>query len=289
MQIMKSRVQRFLKRLGVYPRLQASNLYDIYWRLVDKRIIDRRSREVEFYRELLSGLREGDLIFDVGANHGQKTDIFLRLGARVVAAEPDIVNQEVLRQKFFSYRLAKKPVTIVGKAVSDRSAVETMWIDAPGSAKNTLSKKWVETLRADQSRFGTSLDFATRREVETITFDELFDKHGVPFFVKIDVEGYEPNVLRGLRRPVPYLSFEVNLPDFLPEGLQCVGLLSRIVGEGKFNYAADCQRGLVLEQWLGEREFLKALRSCSEPSIEVFWKTHVSRDTKTQDKPTVNS
>lgn len=251
-------------------------MYDVYWRLADRRIIDQRCRELEFYRDLLGGFREGDLIFDVGANHGQKTDIFLRLGARVVAVEPDVLNQEVLRQKFLSYRFTKKPVTIVGKAVSDKAAVQTMWIDAPGSAKNTLSEKWVEVLRTDPSRFGTSLDFAARKEIETITFDDLFTTHGVPFFIKIDVEGYEPNVLRGLRRPVPYLSFEVNLPEFMPEGLKCIELLRGVSANGEFNYAADCQRGLVLQQWIRGREFVDVFGSCSEPSVEVFWRTPVS-------------
>src|SRR2546427_1333047 len=129
------------------------------WRMVDRRIIDDRRSEVEFYRDLLKGFRKGDLIFDVGANHGYKTDIFLRLGARAVALEPDQVSQEVLKQKFLRHRLTTKPVIVVDKAVSDRNTVETMWIAAPGSAKNTLSHKWVETLGADERRFGHRLHF----------------------------------------------------------------------------------------------------------------------------------
>ena len=270
---LKPYLQTLLKRLDLYQRLKASRLYDLYWSIADRRIIDERSREVEFYRKVLEGFRQGDLIFDVGANHGFKTDIFLRLGARVVAVEPDELNQEVLTKKFLRYRLTRKPVVIVGKAVSDRSTVDKMWIDAPGSAKNSLSQKWVKTLRGDEKRFGHRLDFAQQREVETITLEQLIITHGLPIFVKIDVEGYEANVLRGLQRPVPYLSFEVNLPEFKPEGLECIKLLERIAPDGKFNYAADCQKGLVLERWLQSREFSEVLNACSETSIEVFWKT----------------
>jgi len=270
---LKPYLQTLLRRVGLYQRVKASHIYDFYWRIADRRIIDDRTREVEFYRNLLKGFRNGDLIFDVGANHGYKTDIFLRLGARVVAVEPDEVNQEALKQQFLSYRLTGRPVVIVDKAVSDRNTVETMWVDAPGSAKNTLSQKWVETLRADDRRFGHSLDFAKQKEVETITLEQLITTHGLPFFVKIDVEGYEPSVLRGMRRPVPYLSFEVNLPEFKPEGLECVALLGRLAADGKFNYAADCQHGLVLERWLEQREFSQVLYACAEKSIEVFWKS----------------
>jgi FkbM family methyltransferase len=92
-----------------------------------------------FYRSLLVGFRKGDLIFDIGANNGFKTDIFLRLGARVVAVEPDKSNQIVLADKFLKYRMIKKPVSIVAKAVSNKTGRETLWINEPGSAKNTLN------------------------------------------------------------------------------------------------------------------------------------------------------
>ena len=274
-QAVKLHLQTLFTRLGLLQRLKESCLYDLYWTMTDRRIIDDRSREVEFYRKLLQGFRKGDLVFDVGANHGYKTDIFLRLGARVVAVEPDELNQDVLKEKFLRYRLTKKPVVIVGKAVSDRNTVDKMWVDAPGSAKNTLSQKWVETLRRDERRFGHYLVFAQEKEVETITLEQLIMTHGLPFYVKIDVEGFETNVLRGLHRPVPYLSFEVNLPEFKPEGLECVELLRRLAADGKFNYVVDCRHGLVLERWLEPREFSPVLDACSETSIEVFWK-HLS-------------
>src|SRR4029453_18235955 len=101
----------------------------------------------------------------------------------------------------------------------------TLWIDEPGSAKNSLSRKWVETLKGDEARFGHRLEFARQKKVQTTTLDELTISYGLPFFVKIDVEGYEPSVLRGMKRPVPFLSFEVNFPEFRAEGFECVELL----------------------------------------------------------------
>lgn len=268
---MKRAVQRLLRRLGLYERLRASFVYDLFWSFADRRLVEDRRQELAFYKELLQGFRGDGLIFDIGANHGRKTDVFLRLGARVVAVEPDEVNQEILRQKFLSLRLRPKPVTIVGKAVSERETVERMWIDAPGSAKNTLSQKWVSTLRSDQARFGARLEFATEKDVETTTLDRLIGLHGEPFFVKIDVEGFEPNVLRGLTRRVPYISFEVNLPEFNAEGAECIALLKRLDAAGRFNFAADTQ-GLALSQWLDADTFRGVFERCTESSIEVFWK-----------------
>ena len=277
MRRLKLHTQNILKRAGIYQRLKASRVYDLYWSFADRSVVERTDREIRFYRNLLSGFSRGSLVFDVGANHGTKTDIFLKLGARVVSVEPDRTNQRVLKEKFLMYRLSRKPVVIVGKALSDKDSVETMWIDEPGSAKNTLSRKWVETLKHDDERFGQHHDFNHRTTVETTTLDQLIGTYGLPFFVKIDVEGHEVNVLRGLHTAVPYLSFEVNLPEFAPDGQECVEMLNHLAPDGKFNYAAgDYEQGLGLKNWLGAAEFSCVLAQCAERSIEVFWKTSIS-------------
>jgi FkbM family methyltransferase len=280
MRAVKQRLQSTLKRTGVYYRLRNSYVHDLYWRVADKRQIDGRTKELEFYRSLLDGFHRSDLIFDVGANVGDKTDVFLRLGARVVAVEPDESNQGVLRGKFLEYRLLPKPVVIVGKAVSEKIAVEMMWIDRPGSALNTLSQKWADTLREDKMRFENkqgALKFGQKKTVSTTTLEELFVTHGLPFFVKIDVEGHELSTLRGMRRPVPYLSFEVNLPEFKQESLQCLEVLEDLTASGQFNYAADCRHGLVLDRWANRSQFSQVLDQCTERCIEVFWRTPLAR------------
>ncbi len=266
-------VRRFLGRAGIYERMKASWIYDFYWTFADKRLVQDRRKELSFYRNLLVGFRKGDLIFDVGANVGYKAGIFLKMGASVVAAEPDELNQEIIKQKFLQYRLKRKPLVVVGKAVSEKPSIQKMWIEAPGSALNTLSAKWSEALRADDSRFGHRLAFAQWKEVETTSLEQLIAAHGVPFFVKIDVEGHEASVLRGLRRPVPYLSFEVNLPEFRQEGLECVELLHSLAPHGRFNFTSDCRCGLGLQRWLGALDFANILSHRAEPSIEVFWNT----------------
>jgi FkbM family methyltransferase len=272
-------VQTNLKRVGVYHRLRESRVSDLYWNIADKGRIDARHREIEFYRSLFNGFHRGGLIFDVGANDGRKTDVFVRLGARVLAVEPDEHNQQVIREKFLKLRLARKPVVIVGKAVSDKVTTETMWIDRAGSSLNTLSQKWVETLKGDKIRFkhtNSSLEFAQHRVIETTTLDDLIVAHGLPFFIKIDVEGYEAKVLNGLKYRVPLLSFEANLPEFRPEALECVALLERLSADGRFNYAAEGQQSLVLETWLDAGAFSQELEKCSLNTIEVFWKTSIS-------------
>ena len=280
---LKPCIQTILRRVDLYDRLRASCVYDAYWQLVDGQRIQARNNELLFYRRLLSGFRRGDLVFDIGANAGEKTDLFLRLGARVIAVEPDDRNQEVLKGKFLKYRLFPKPTVVVGQAISDKIGVETMWIDQPGSALNTLSQKWADTLKGDKKRFAhipDTQDFSSRKEVATTTLEHLMGVYGVPFFVKIDVEGYELNVLRSLRQRVRYLSFEVNLPEFRQEGLQCVELLGKLAADGEFNYSAGYQLSLRLEKWTGSDEFLRVLDGCTDKGIDVFWRTFAPTETQ---------
>ena len=268
-----SKLLQSIKRSDIYQRSKASWIYDAYWIIAKKPYVEDRRQEIAFYHRLLAGFRNGDLIFDIGANEGYKTGIFLKLGARVISIEPDETCQHLLNQQFIKYRLLKKPIVIVPKAVSDKRSVEKMWVNRPGSAINTLSQKWADVLTNDHQRFGASLQFGKCKDVETVPIDELIAEYGAPFFIKIDVEGHELSVLRGLRQPVPYLSFEVNLPEFRREGIECIRCLESLDPSGVFNFSADCRKGLEFSEWLSAEACSTALRSCAESSIEVFWKT----------------
>jgi len=258
-------------------------LCDLYRKVENPKAATARHRELDFYRNLLIGFKKNDLIFDIGANEGYKTSLFLSLGARVVAVEPDDFSQAILTERFLKYRFKPKPVSLVAKAVSDKEKIETMWVDKPGSALNTLSQKWVDALKIDRERFGRCMDFAQRKLVQTITLDDLFVKYGLPVFVKVDVEGHELSVLRGMSHAVPYLSFEMNLPEFRQEGSQCVELLQELAADGQFNYVVDCRGdGLVMRDWLSAPEFLRVLGQCKDSSVEVFWRTTHRRRESTQ-------
>jgi FkbM family methyltransferase len=197
--------------------------------------------------------------------------VFLRLGARVVAVEPDESNQRLLARRYLG-RLRKRPVTIVGNALSDTVRTDTFWVNSPGSGLNTLSKKWVQTLKENTEKFGATIPYPDQRTVETTTLALLMAAHGAPRYIKIDVEGHECHVLRGLSHPVPFVSFEAILPEFALETNECIQILSRLSPSGLFNISEECYKGLSLREWHTGPEIVAIMGGLGERTVEVYWR-----------------
>ncbi|MEE6169124.1 MULTISPECIES: FkbM family methyltransferase [unclassified Mycolicibacterium] len=260
-------LKRALRRIGLYDTLRRSPLYGLYLRLFYPKLASQPRRELRFYRQALPALKPGDLIFDVGANDGFKTAIFLKLGARVVCVEPDRASVSVLRRRF-----SNKPVTIVPKAASDDVRTVQFHVAQPGSALNTLSDKWVEALQdSSTSRFGPDVRFEQSYDVQTVTVEQLMADYGRPSFLKIDVEGHELAVLRGLRQAVPLVSFELNLPEFRAEGLECVDILEHISSRTEFNHVIE--DSFESRCWLSASEFRRWLEETDLRYLEVYART----------------
>jgi hypothetical protein len=104
-----------------------------------------------------------------------------------------------------------------------------------------------------------------RERVVITTLDALIEMHGVPEFCKIDVEGYEPEVLAGLSTPVRNLSFEFT-PERLEATTACVSRLLEL-GDYEFNYSLNESLVLSSGDWLSASDLLAALSVFEDDAV----------------------
>jgi FkbM family methyltransferase len=140
-----------------------------------------------------------DLIFDVGANIGDMTNIFKNNAKKVVAFEPNPQLSNQLR-----YRFNMDNVVIDPRGISDDIGIKNFNISAAHTI-STLSDDWVTN-----SRFSDLNAWDLVLEIETITLDKAIDEYGVPDYIKIDIEGYEYEVLTSFTKLLNHtiISFE---------------------------------------------------------------------------------
>jgi FkbM family methyltransferase len=202
------------------------------------RAVVRPRRILQCY---LAFVAPGELAFDIGANVGSRTGPLLRLGARVVAVEPQPHIARVLRIRYGSW----PGFTLVEKAIGAAEGTATMYV---------CSRHDLTTLSRDRMALAArKWPDGTWRElpVPVTTLDALVREHGRPRFVKIDVEGMEADILRGLSSPVGVLSFEVT-PERSGEALLCLREIDRL-GPAEFNVSIGEEMRLR-ERWLTRAE-----------------------------------
>lgn len=201
----------------------------------------REKHELEMFTNFYgSFLTAGDLCFDIGANLGNRTRCFRHIGCDVVAVEPQSSCFRKLRGRF-----ANDPgIRLVNKAIGRGAGDATIHL-SPDHVLSSLSESFIERTRIS-GRFAAS-SWNQTETVEMITLDQLIEEHGEPKFIKIDVEGYESEVLAGLSRPISALSIEWT-PE-LPENARASLSLLAELGNYEYNLCWGESMRFSKPQW----------------------------------------
>ena len=216
-----------------------------------------RGQSLRFHQALI---KEGDLVFDIGANVGDMTGLYLELGARVLAAEPQEACVRILEKRF-----GRNPrVSIIPMAVGSAGGKHELMLSDIRSPISSMSRRWIAAVKSS-GRF-PYYEWSRSVAVPVTTLDSLIAQYGEPDFCKIDVEGFEQKVLEGLSCPLKRLSFEFHA-EFLPEAFACLKLL-RGLGEYRFNYTLENRPAFESARSLDEDEIYSRLRSLPYTSLQ---------------------
>ena len=208
----------------------------------------KHRRMVRLYGEFLG---PGDVGFDVGAHAGNRVRAWRALGATVVAVEPQPDFVRLLRLFFGRDR----GVTILAKALGAEPGTAQLGISTATPTVSSMAPDWIDTVATDRGFAGVRWDRTV--EVELTTLDDLIAAHGEPAFCKIDVEGFEADVLRGLTRPLRALSFE-----YLPMAHDAALAVLELVqdkGDYRYNYSPVETMRWASDRWLDAAELVELL------------------------------
>ena len=188
-------------------------------------------------------IHDGDLVFDVGSHVGDRVASFTRLGAHVVAVEPQPALVKVLKLLH-----GRNPaVTIESVAVGREAGSANLMINQSNPTVSTASQEFVSAAR--DAPGWESQRWTRTIQVPVTTLDALIAKHGKPAFIKIDVEGFEAEVLAELTQQVRALSFEFT--TIQREVARACIERCRALGFTRFNSALGENQSLTHEQWVG--------------------------------------
>jgi FkbM family methyltransferase len=225
-----------------------------------------RNKMTEFYRGII---KPGGLVFDIGANVGVLSAVFASLGARVVAVEP---NADCMRHIQLSY--GDKLIEAIQAAAGAKNGLAVLNVSDERDVRSSISDDWIEVMGGqDESYRGI---WSRQNVVPMLTLDTLIGHFGVPNFIKIDVEGFEENVLAGLSTQPPLISFEFTAA-FLAPAMRCLDM-GLFQADSMFNYTYNVDWGYPAQferkDWLDKAGLKKALLDIegSEHQGDIFVK-----------------
>lgn len=251
MKNIKHIIVKFFRKNSYYIYIKKNIFYQSYsdikvskklknWSVVDE-------EKLIFYKHFIQA---GSLCFDIGANIGMMTKIFLKIDSKVVAVEPQRECVKLLKKI-----LRHTNLSIVEKAVGEKIGFLELNVCDINSMSSS-SSEWIQSVRKS-GRYSNKWWYE-KRIVPVTTLDQLMCEFGNPDYIKIDVEGSELEVIKGLSRQVKFLSFE-HTPEL---SLNTIRIFEHLSNFGRFNwnYCFADETNFQFPNWKEESELSTFLK-----------------------------
>ena len=219
------------------------------------------------YKDLL---KPNNLVFDVGLNLGDKSEHFLKNGHKVVGFEPLVECFDHARKRFID----NSNFFAENIALDKKEGFEKIYLTSYHTI-STMSEDFITEVKKERFK---DYDWSNERIIKTNTLDNMIIKYGKPDYIKIDVEGYEYNVLSGLTTDIDLISIEFN-PELCNKTIDCINYIDQLNGENtSFNYTYRFDEEFKFEKWLTKDEIFEYLKSINDFVFEfgdVFCRKNV--------------
>jgi len=222
-------IKKIALATGTYRLARAAHKH-----IFDRDRLRKLPAEISLYHSLIP---PGSLCFDVGANIGERSEALLEAGCEVVAFEP----QEACVRELLARCKPYSRLRVLRAALGETPSIATLFLRS-SSGQSGMVKDWEGTTIADI-------------DVPVLTLDIAILRYGTPYYCKIDVEGYELQVLNGLSASIPLLSVEYHLTVAdISKTIKCVKKLQGL-GMRFANVTLAESPSLFFERWCPIEEF----------------------------------
>lgn len=196
-------------------------------------------------------LLSGDFYIDIGAHKGQKAEPIIQKGIRTLLVEPQPFYSKFLTEHYADRR---DLVSIIEQGVGRAPGVLSLKINSKNPTLSTFNREWMT------GRFKNEV-WDSEVKVLVTTIDALVRRYGIPRYIKIDVEGFELDVLFGMTKRFGIVSFEFTI-EFFENATKCLRYLAGL-GYSKFNFCMGDQDQFALLDWVNIESLMTTIESCA--------------------------